>query len=72
MAPVGVIGEPPVTVTAFVAALTKTCVFETTSAEISALAPFPDKSVTATETGLRYPEPNVKSARYSNAVPFPT
>ena len=39
---------------------------------MSALEPLPDKSVTATETGLRYPEPNVKSARYSNAVPEPT
>ena len=60
------------TVTALVDALTNTCVLDTTSAVISALAPFPDKSVTATETGLRYPDPNVKSAKYSNAVPEPT
>ena len=49
-----------------------TCVFETTSAEISALAPLPDKSVTATETGFLYPEPNYKSFKYSNAVTEPT
>ena len=39
---------------------------------MSALAPFPDKSVTATETGFLYPDPKVKSARYSVAVPEPT
>ena len=69
MAFVGVRERPPVTETAFATALTKTCVLETTSAEMSALAPFPDKSVTATETGFRYPDPKVKSDKYSVAVP---
>ena len=72
MAFVGVRERPPVTETAFGTALTKTCVLETTSAEMSALAPFPDKSVTATETGFLYPDPKLKSARYSVAVPEPT
>ena len=52
MAFVGVRGEPPVTVTALVDALTKTCVLDTTAADISALDPFHDRSVTATETGF--------------------
>ena len=60
------------TVTALVAALTNTCVLDTTSAEMSALAPLPDKSVTATETGLRYPDPKERSFKYSNTVPEPT
>ena len=40
------------TVTALVDALTNTWVLDTTAADISALDPFPDKSVTATETGF--------------------
>ena len=40
-----------------------------TIADTSALDPFPDKSVTATETGFRYPDPKLKSDRNSVAVP---
>ena len=69
---VGVRGEPPVTVTALVAALTNTWVLEVTAAETIAPEPDPDKSVTATETGFLYPEPNDRSFKYSNAVPDPT
>ena len=43
-----------------------------TAAETIAPEPDPDRSVTATETGFLYPEPNDKSFRYSNAVPDPT
>ena len=53
VAPVGVILLPPVTITAPVVALTNTCVLDTTSAVILAPDPFPDRSVIATETGLR-------------------
>ena len=42
------------------------------TAEISALEPLPVKSVTATDTGFLYPDPKVKSCKYSNAVPEPT
>ena len=42
------------------------------TADISALAPLPLKSVTATDTGFLYPEPNVRLCKYSNAVPDPT
>ena len=48
VAPVGVSGEPPVTETALVAALTNTWVLDTTSAVITAPVPAPPPGPTLT------------------------